>query len=45
MKICVFTDIHGNLDAFKLLMQTEDFKSADLKICLGDAVVMGPYIF
>lgn len=43
MKICVFTDIHGNLDALSLLLQTEDFRSADLKICLGDAVVMGPY--
>jgi len=43
MKICVFTDIHGNLDSLHLLMQTNDFKTADLKICLGDAVVMGPY--
>lgn len=43
MKICVFTDIHGNIDALNMLMQTEDFKSADLKICLGDAVVMGSY--
>lgn len=43
MKICIFTDIHGNLDAFNLLMQTEDFKTADLKICLGDAIVMGPF--
>ncbi len=43
MKICVFTDIHGNFEALNLLMQTDDFKTADLKICLGDAVVMGPY--
>ena len=43
MKICVFTDIHGNMDAFNNLMQTTDFKTADIKICLGDAVVMGPY--
>lgn len=43
MKICVFTDIHGNLESLNLLMQTNDFKTSDLKICLGDAVVMGPY--
>lgn len=43
MKICVFTDIHGNLPAFNKLMQTDDFKCADVRICLGDIVMAGPY--
>lgn len=43
MKICIFTDIHANLDALIKLMDTNDFKNSDVKICLGDAVVMGPF--
>ena len=43
MKICVFSDIHGNYDSLRLLLDSEDFKNADIRICLGDIVVMGPY--
>ena len=43
MKACVFTDIHANLDALNKLISTNDFKNSDVKICLGDAVVMGPF--
>lgn len=42
VKICVFTDIHGNYDALSLLVDCDDFKNADLRICLGDVVIMGP---
>ena len=43
MKICIFTDIHANLDALNKLICTDDFKNSDVKICLGDTVVMGPF--
>lgn len=43
MKICVFSDIHGNYDALKILIDSEDFKTADIRICLGDVVIMGPF--
>ena len=43
MKICVFSDVHGNYDSLRLLVDSADFKNADMRICLGDAVVMGPY--
>ena len=43
MKICVFSDIHGNLEQLEKLMKSQDFLTADLKICLGDIVGLGPY--
>ena len=43
MKICVFGDIHGNYSQLEKLTKTEDFLNADLKICLGDVVGLGPY--
>ena len=43
MKICVFTDVHGNVDALKMLMKTNDFQQADMRIFLGDVAVMGPF--
>lgn len=36
MKILVFTDIHGNLSALKQIIKTDDFKTADKRIFLGD---------
>lgn len=39
MKILVFTDLHGSLNALKALIQTQDFKTADQVIFLGDAVM------
>ncbi len=43
MRICVFSDIHGNIKQLQKLIQTEDFINADLRICLGDTVGLGPY--
>ena len=43
MKICVFSDIHGNFKQLKKLTKTKDFKNADIRICLGDVVGLGPY--
>ncbi len=39
MKVLVFTDVHGNLTCLQELIKTEDFKSADKKIFLGDVCV------
>lgn len=36
MKILVFADIHGNLNALNAIMQTPDYLEADKKIFLGD---------
>ena len=38
MKIFVFTDVHGSLSCLQALENTEDFKTADLRIFLGDIV-------
>ena len=43
MKICVFGDVHGNFKQFKKLTETKDFLNADIRICLGDMVGLGPY--
>ena len=42
MKIIVFQDIHGNIDVLNKLCETEDYKTADVKIFLGDIVGLGP---
>ncbi len=42
MKIIVFSDLHGNIYALNNLLKTKDYKEADLRICLGDYVAMGP---
>ena len=39
MKILVFTDVHGNLSALTALSKTDEFKTADKRIFLGDIVV------
>lgn len=43
MKICVFADVHGNYKQFEKLTQSDDFLSADIRLCLGDMVGLGPY--
>lgn len=43
MKICVYSDIHSNLEAYENLKKTEDYKSADLRIFLGDIVAVCPF--
>lgn len=40
MKVLVFSDIHGGLNSLNKLIETDDFKSADKIIFLGD-VLMG----
>ena len=39
MKILVFSDLHGSLNALKALMNTNDYITADKVIFLGDIVV------
>jgi len=43
MKILVYSDVHGNKDALENLLQSEDYKNADKRIFLGDAVSFCPY--
>ena len=43
MKILVYSDVHGNKYALEELQKTQDYKTADLRIFLGDAVAMCPY--
>lgn len=43
MKIIVYSDVHGNQDALNLLYSTQDYKTADMRICLGDSVMLGPH--
>lgn len=42
MKVLVFSDTHSNIYALKKLINSQDFKTANLKICLGDNIMMGP---
>ena len=41
MKIAIFSDIHGNLPAFELMLK--DMRCVDLYISLGDVVNYGPW--
>ena len=41
MKIAIFSDIHGNLPAFELMLK--DIGHVDLYISLGDVVNYGPW--
>ena len=43
MKILVYTDVHANKYALEQLQNTNDYKTADLRVFLGDAVSMCPY--
>lgn len=43
MKILVYSDVHGNLYALNELQNSKDYKEADLRVFLGDAVMMCPY--
>jgi predicted phosphodiesterase len=38
MKIVIFSDVHGSLNALNKLIETEDFKTADKRVFLGDVV-------
>jgi len=42
MKIAVFTDVHGNLEAMRAVADTIREHGADRVVCLGDLVGYGP---
>lgn len=42
MKIAVFSDIHGNLQALEAIVADINKNNFDEVICLGDAIAMGP---
>jgi predicted phosphodiesterase len=42
MRIAVFSDIHGNLEAFIAVLKDIEASGADDMICLGDSVGYGP---
>ena len=41
MKLAVFTDIHGNLEALKAIINDIKSKNVDEIICLGDTIGLG----
>ena len=41
MKLAVFTDIHGNLEALKTIINDIKSKNVDEIICLGDTIGLG----
>ena len=42
MKIAVFTDIHGNLEALEAILRDIKKQNVDSIICLGDTIGIGP---
>lgn len=42
MKIAIFSDIHGNLEALKSIIEDINKKEFDEVIYLGDAIGIGP---
>ena len=40
---CIFSDVHGNIDVLNKLIETDDFKKANKRIFLGDAVGCCPF--
>ena len=43
MKILLYSDVHGNKDVLERLYASPDYKTSDLRVFLGDAVMLGPY--
>jgi predicted phosphodiesterase len=43
MKIAVLSDIHGNLPAFKKVLEHLETVDHDIKVCLGDLVGYNPF--
>lgn len=41
MRLAVFSDIHGNLEALEAALATEPMSSADRAVCLGDVIGYG----
>ena len=42
MKVAVFTDIHGNLQALEAILKDIEKENVDRIICLGDVIGIGP---
>ncbi|EDS77612.1 phosphodiesterase, family subfamily [Clostridium botulinum C str. Eklund] len=43
MKIAIFSDVHGNLEALKAVLSDIKSKNVDRIVCLGDLVGYGPF--
>lgn len=43
MKIAIFSDVHGNLEALKTVLNDIKSKNVDRVVCLGDLVGYGPF--
>ncbi|AEB76429.1 metallophosphoesterase family protein [Clostridium botulinum] len=43
MRIAIFSDIHGNLEALKSVLEDIESKNVDRVVCLGDLVGYGPF--
>ncbi|KEI04043.1 metallophosphoesterase family protein [Clostridium botulinum] len=43
MRIAIFSDIHGNLEALKSVLEDIKSKNVDRVVCLGDLVGYGPF--
>lgn len=41
MRIAVFSDVHGNMDAFQKVLEDLDRSAADSVLCLGDSIGYG----
>ncbi|MFN0151006.1 MAG: metallophosphoesterase family protein [bacterium] len=41
MRIAIFSDIHGNLEALEAVLASDEMKSADRAVCLGDVIGYG----
>jgi len=42
MKVAIISDIHGNLDAFRQVLNDIEASGIDAVVCLGDNVGYGP---
>jgi len=41
VRIAIFSDIHGNLEALDAVLASEEMRSADRAVCLGDVIGYG----
>ena len=42
MKIALFSDVHGNLQALNAVLDSIKEEKVDKIICLGDVIAIGP---
>ncbi|EGO86803.1 serine/threonine protein phosphatase, partial [Clostridium botulinum C str. Stockholm] len=43
MRIAIFSDIHGNIEALKAVLENIKSKNVHRVVCLGDLVGYGPF--